>query len=369
MLFEVELEDLAICFVRPSGPVLISRLRRGSVKRINPAQQIHKILASTLQQMFQFQPIYQERVWGGRELENAFGRKLPPGSPIGESWEMVDRPEAQSKVLGGEFAGWTLRALIEQHGERLMGPRWPKSRPFPILVKWLDCRERLSLQVHPPASVAPELRGEPKTENWFIAAAAPGSSLIVGLKRGVTRAQFEQAIRDNTLESCVHRFPVVAGDSILVQSGRVHAIDAGNLILEIQQNSDTTYRVYDWGRVGLDGKPRQMHVAESLRSIAWDDFEPEPVRAANKAAVIADAKEFRIRRVPLVTGERLDFAGGEQPRILSVVSGRVRLGADNGCGDEAPQLGRVANVLLPFEAQIDCEALEPVVVLVTENFT
>jgi len=320
-----------------------------------------------MQQIFQFQPIYQERVWGGRELENAFARKLPPGAPIGESWEIVDRPEAQSKVLGGALDGWTLRAIIEQHGDKVMGPRWPKSRPFPILVKWLDCRERLSLQVHPPASVAPELRGEPKTENWFIAAAAPTASLIVGLKRGITRAQFEAAIHNNTLESCVHRFPVSAGDSILVESGRIHAIDAGNLILEIQQNSDTTYRVYDWGRVGLDGKPRQMHVTESLRSINWNDFEPEPIRAANKSAVIADAKEFRIRRVPLAKGERLHVAAREQPRILSVASGQVRLAVANG---GAPvQLGRGANVLLPFETQIDCEATEPVVVLLTENFS
>jgi mannose-6-phosphate isomerase len=249
-----------------------------------------------------------------------------------------------------------------------MGPRWPKARPFPILVKWLDCRERLSLQVHPPAAVAAELHGEPKTENWFIAAASANSSLIVGLKRGVTRTQFEQAIRNDTLESCVHRFPVAAGDSILVESGRLHAIDAGNLILEIQQNSDTTYRVYDWGRVGLDGKPRQMHVMESLRSIDWNDFEPEPVRAADKPAVIADAKEFRIRRVPLAKGEHLSLAAGEQPRILSVVSGLARLAVVNGFG-AATDLGSGANVLLPFETQFDCEAIEPVVLLLTENFT
>jgi len=322
-----------------------------------------------MQQFYQFQPIYQQRVWGGRELETAFDRQLPPGPPIGESWEMVDRPEAQSKVLGGPLGGWTLRALIEQHGEKVMGPRWPKSRPFPILIKWLDCRERLSLQVHPPASVAPALGGEPKTENWFIAAAAPNASLIVGLKRGVTRAQFEQAIQNNTLESCVHRFPVAAGDSILVESGRIHAIDAGNLILEIQQNSDTTYRVYDWGRVGLDGKPRQMHLSESLRSIDWNDFEPAPLRASNSPAVIADAKEFCIRRVPLAKGEHLRLAAREQPRILSIVSGQVRLAVATGSGASAPQLGRGVNVLLPFEAQIDCEAVEPVVLLLTENFS
>ena len=369
VLFEFELEDLAICFIQPSGPVAIPCRLRLSVKRNPHSPQIHKILANIMQQAFRFQPIYQERVWGGRELETVFSRTLPPGkAPIGESWEIVDRPEAQSKVVGGALDGWTLREVIERHGDQVMGPRWPKSKPFPILVKWLDCRERLSLQVHPPASVAAAFGGEPKTENWFIAAAAPKASLIVGLKRGVTRAQVEQAIRDNTLESCVHRFPVAAGDSILVESGRIHAIDAGNLILEIQQNSDTTYRVYDWGRVGLDGKPRQMHVAESLRSIDWNDFEPEPLRAADRPAVIAEAKEFRIRRVPLAKGERLRLAGGEQPRILSVVAGQVRLAVVNGSGDADSPLGRGANVLLPFEAQIDCEAMETGVLLLTENF-
>ena len=342
---------------------------RFSVKRNQRLPQIHKILANIMQQAFRFQPIYQERVWGGRELETVFSRTLPPGGgPIGESWEIVDRPEAQSRVVGGVLEGWTLREVIERCGEKVMGPRWPKAKPFPILVKWLDCRERLSLQVHPPASVAAVHGGEPKTENWFIAAAAAKASLIVGLKRGVTRAQVEQAIRDNTLESCVHRFPVAVGDSILVESGRLHAIDAGNLILEIQQNSDTTYRVYDWGRVGLDGKLRQMHVAESLRSIDWNDFEPEPLRASDKPAVIAEAKEFRIRRVPLAKGEHLRLAAGEQPRILSVVSGQARLAVANGDDGAVSQLGRGENILLPFEAQIDCEAMESVVLLLTENF-
>jgi mannose-6-phosphate isomerase len=315
-----------------------------------------------MQEILRFKPLYQDRVWGGRVLETKLGRALPASRPIGESWEIVDRPEAQSVINGGTLDGLSLRAAIESRGAAIMGPSWPVSRPFPILVKWLDCRERLSLQVHPPAAVAPELKGEPKTENWYIADCAPDSSLIVGLKRGVTREQFERAIHDNTLENCVHRFPVKAGDSILVHSGQIHAIDAGNLILEIQQNSDTTYRVYDWGRLGLDGKPRQMHVNESLKSIRWDDFEPEPVRGENAPAVIADAREFRIRRVPLVAGEALPISAGEQARILSVVSGRVRIGA----GGES--LVRGDNVVLPYSGSFVFEAVEPALLLITENF-
>lgn len=314
--------------------------------------------------ILRFAPLYQDRVWGGRNLETKLGRALPAGRPIGESWEIVDRPEAQSVIRDGALDGLTLRAAIEKHAAAIMGSAWAPARRFPILVKWLDCRERLSLQVHPPAAVAPELKGEPKTENWYIADCAPESRLIVGLKRGVTRAQFERALSANTLEECVHRFPVAPGDSILVHSGQIHAIDAGNLILEIQQNSDTTYRVYDWGRVGLDGKPRQMHVNESLKSIRWDDFEPAPVRGKNEPAVIAEAREFRIRRVPLAAGATLRIAAGEQARILSVVSGRV-----SGAAGFEGEIARGENVLLPYGGAFALTAGEPALLLLTENFS
>lgn len=313
-----------------------------------------------MKEFIRFQALYQERVWGGRALASSLGRTLPGTQPIGESWELVDRPEAQSVVVGGVFAGQTLRTVIESKGADVMGPKYPVSKPFPVLVKWLDCRERLSLQVHPPASVAPELGGEPKTENWYVAETVPGAGLLVGLKKGVSRAQFEKALQDNTLEQCVHRFPVAAGDSIFVESGRLHAIDAGNLILEIQQNSDTTYRVYDWGRVGLDGKPRKMHVTESLKSIKWDDFEPTPTRSAPTSGVLAECAEFRIRRVLLDRGEKLSFAAGEQPRILSVASGAL--------ASKAGALKRGDNVLLPYAGDFTFEAAEASILLVTENF-
>jgi len=321
-------------------------------------------------EVLRFQPLYQDRVWGGRALESALGRTLPPGRPIGESWEIVDRPEAQSVVRGGALAGQTLRSILTNHAAEIMGRAWPAEKPFPMLVKWLDCRERLSLQVHPPADVAAELHGEPKTENWFIAETAPGAHLIAGLRRGVTRGQFEQAIRDETLESCVHRFPVAAGDSILMSSGRVHAIDAGNLILEIQQNSDTTYRVYDWGRMGLDGKPRQLHVAESLRSIQWNDFEPAPQRAAPTSGVIADCPEFLIRRQVLGKGERLTIAPNEQPRLLSVVTGHLSL-ETKAHGEKTPGgdiFARGDNLVLPYAGQFTFQARDTAMVLVTENF-
>ena len=321
-----------------------------------------------MRELLRFAPIYQTRVWGGRALEAALGRSLPPVDPIGESWELVDRPEAQSVVAEGPMAGLSLRSLLERHAAAIMGPAWPAQRPFPILVKWLDCRERLSLQVHPPSSVAGELRGEPKTENWYIAETAPGSRLIVGLRKGVTRARFEAAAGAGNLEECVHSFNVAAGDSILVRSGQVHAIDAGNLILEIQQNSDTTYRVYDWGRFGLDGRPRQMHLAQSLRSIDWNDFEPAPLRSAPTSGVIADCAEFRIRRVVLDPGQRLHLRAGEEPRLVSVVRGSLDATAESGGPRARFRLARGDTVLAPFAGAFTFAAESAAIALVTEGF-
>lgn len=310
-----------------------------------------------------FVPLYQERVWGGRALAEFPGRTLPADRPIGESWEIVDRPEAQSVIADGPLAGLTLHAALVARSADLMGPFWRIGRPFPILVKWLDCADRLSLQVHPPAELAPAMGGEAKTENWFIAATRPGAALIVGLRPGVDRAAFERAIADGTLEQCVNRVPVAPGDSVLVRSGIVHAIDAGNLILEIQQNSDTTYRVYDWGRLGLDGKPRQLHLEESLRSIRWDAGQPPFVRREDRAAVIADCDEFRLRRVPLAGGDRLSFLAGEQCRLLHVVEGSVVCPS---AGDRAYRRGE--NVLLPYASALEFVAPDRALVLVTENF-
>lgn len=307
----------------------------------------------------QFKPLYQERVWGGHALESFLGRKLPGTTPIGESWELVDRPEAQSVVTGGPWAGLTLRQVMAEHAADIMGPSWPATRPFPILVKWLDCRERLSLQVHPPARVAAQLGGEPKTENWYVAHAEPGAAVLAGLKPGVDAARFRAALQDNSAGSLVHRLPTMAGDSLLIPSGVMHAIDGGNMILEIQQNSDTTYRVYDWGRVGLDGKPRAMHVEQSMISLEANTAPaPQLVRGPG---VLAQCHEFTIRQQVLRAGETRSFVRGQQARILSVVAGEID-GAE----------GRLAlgdNVLLPYAGGFSFAAKTDATVLVTEDFS
>jgi len=306
-------------------------------------------------------PIFQARVWGGDALRATLGRSLPGGEPIGESWEVVDRPEADSVIAEGAHAGRTLGQLRRAQPEALLGPHWPADRPFPILVKWLDCRERLSLQVHPPAAIAPALGGEPKTEVWYLAATAPGAALLAGLRPGVSREQFESSLAKQDLEPLIHRFTVAPGDSLFVPSGRIHAIDAGCLILEIQQNSDTTYRVYDWGRVGLDGKPRALHVAESIASIDWDDVAPEPLRDAGGERVLADAPEFHLRQVELAEGQHLEFAARSGARILSVVSGGLSAG-------DGRVVERGDNIVLPYAGHHRFTATAATRLLVTERF-
>ena len=309
----------------------------------------------------QFKPIYQERVWGGRWLSEEFSRVLPGENPIGESWEIVDRPEAQSVCTR---TGMTLRELLKNRSAEIMGPGFNPSERFPILVKWLDCSDRLSLQVHPPATIAKELGGEPKTECWYLADTRPEAALIVGLKRGVTRVQFEQAIENEALEPLLHRFPVKPGQSILLESGRLHAIDAGNLILEIQQNSDTTYRVYDWGRKGLDGQPRELHVDQSLKSIDFSDFEPEATPAAIDHAdtVLAQCPQFRIRQLEFNEGEALGPPQQPTPLIVSVLNGKL----ENQRSGELYQKG--TNLLLPYswDGRLLCK--QRCKILVTEGF-
>ncbi len=306
------------------------------------------------------EPLYQERVWGGRNLESFLRRKLPQDKVIGESWEIVDRPEAQSKFESGV----TLRTLIERESAHIMGPEWDPQRPFPILVKWLDCQARLSLQVHPPASIAPELGGEPKTENWYIADAKEDAALILGLKHGVTQDAFEAGIETTSLEPLLHRIPSKPGDSVLVESGRLHAIDAGNLILEIQQNSDTTYRVYDWGRVGLDGKPRTLHLEESIKSIDFNDFEPDTLKHRSGDHVLADCAEFRIRKFEMnAESEPLNIAANQQARMLHVVEGEVIDSLSEGIARKGD------NLILPYGAAFELSSKGNSTFLMTDNFS
>lgn len=265
-----------------------------------------------------FTPIHQSRIWGGRRMETLLGQTLPDTStPFGEAWAVSDRPEAQSTTTDG----LTLHNLWTQHRAEVFGEDAPAADRFPLLMKILDACDDLSIQVHPPAAMAEQLKGEPKTEMWFIAHADPGAKIYAGLKQGVTQTDFEAALANGTVAEVVHVIEARTGDCLFIPSGRVHAIGAGLLIYEIQQNSDTTYRVFDWNRVGLDGKPRDLHVQESLQSIDFTDFEPtvqhmEPDGTLVKCAYF----DVRLRSHPGAIGNT-----GESVTV-AVVSGEITVG-------------------------------------------
>jgi mannose-6-phosphate isomerase len=231
-------------------------------------------LPSAITSPLTFEPIFMERIWGGRRLESEFGKKLPPQKSIGESWEIVDRPEAQSVVRDGPLRGVSLHELWMQHRNRFFG-ELPDAPRFPILVKLLDAREKLSLQVHPPQRIAAQLGGEPKSEFWYVAAADPGAQLFAGFRQPITQVQFEHAVCAGAAADHVHSIKVKPGDAMFLPAGRFHAVGTGIVLIEIQQNSDTTYRVFDWNRVDEKGRSRQLHISQALQSIDFNDLQPQ----------------------------------------------------------------------------------------------
>ena len=277
-----------------------------------------------------FQPIFKERIWGGRNLAALYHKALPEGKRIGESSEISDRPGDESVIANGPLQGKTLHWLMEHHAGELLGPRAKMPPRFPLLVKIIDAQETLSLQVHPPAERALKLGGEPKTEMWYVAQAGAGAELFVGLRKGVDRSEFENKLACQTVAECFHRVPVKAGDAMFLPSGRVHALGAHTVIFEIQQNSDTTYRVFDWNRVDDQGKPRQLHVEHSLASIDFDDFEPSLLPAAT-----SPARPGLVR--PLVKNELFEVSlrqmsssdttalGQGQMEIIGITEGALRI--------------------------------------------
>lgn len=223
------------------------------------------------------EPAYKDYIWGGSRIPVVFNRALPAGT-YAESWELSDRPEGMSHVANGRLKGESLAALTSRFGGKLLGRGLSPTR-FPLLVKLIDARERLSLQVHPGDTHEARGEGEAKTEAWHILDAPERGRVIAGLKKGTTEASFLEALRNNKLRGILRSVPVTAGDTVFIPGGRLHAIGEGLLILEVQQNSNTTYRVHDWDRVDTRGKPRELHLEQALRVIQWSDAQPVKVRS------------------------------------------------------------------------------------------
>ncbi len=248
-----------------------------------------------------FKPLYQERIWGDQNLNKLFGRPLPEGKKIGESWELVDRPEACSEIESGPSLApgtrQSIHTLWQDKRLDVFGTRAPDLARFPILIKLLDCQDNLSVQVHPQRGQG----GEPKTEMWYFLESTPDAKIYAGLKKGTTRERFEKAIGTPELPQLLSAIHPQQSDAMFLPSGRVHAIGGGNVILEIQQNSDTTYRVDDWGRVDDQGRPRALHREQALASIRFDDFEPQ----------FAQPHGERVLQCPFFSVERAFIYPGE----------------------------------------------------------
>jgi mannose-6-phosphate isomerase len=267
---------------------------------------------------FSFLPILKPRVWGGRRLAS-LGKTLGGEAPIGESWELSNLAEGQSLVAEGPLGGTPLGELVRERAPELLGPVRLDGGAFPLLVKYIDAAETLSVQVHPDAAISARLGGRPKSEAWYILDAKPGAVIYLGLRPGTSRVELEAAIAADRLETLLRVRPVRPGDVVPVVPGTIHAIGAGVLLAEVQQPSDTTYRLYDWGRLGLDGKPRALHLAEALQSIVFEQA-PDPLRAPARI----DLGVFQLEVVSVGVADPLELEGAG-PLVLVGLEGEPRL--------------------------------------------
>lgn len=303
-----------------------------------------------------FAPRLKHYMWGGRRLADLFGRDLPEGV-VAESWEVSGHASEPSLVDRGPLAGRDLPVLVAEYGVSLVGARGREAAErgvFPLLVKLLDATHALSVQVHPDNeyAAAHNLDEPGKTEMWYVLHAEQGACIIHGLRAGIDRAALRRAVSRGTVPDCLNRVPVEAGDAILVPAGTVHGILSGIVLVEIQQCSDTTYRIHDWDRSGPDGRPRQLHIERALEVIDFAGAGPVSVAprlvhegGGVKREVVAECEHFVVDRVSIDAG--CDFEAlldGETCEVWGVLSGAATL--EGGCGG-ALRLGSIGFALLP----------------------
>ena len=271
-------------------------------------------------------PVFKQRIWGGRRLQEVFGKDLPPGRKIGESWEIADLHEGRSTIGNGPLAGQTLGEVVRRHTPEIAGKRdFPA--PFPLLVKFLDAQDVLSVQVHPDPETCRRMgKGDPKTECWYIIQAQPGAVIYKGLKKGVTRERFAKAIEDGTAADFVAAIPVQPGQCHFMPAGTVHSLGAGLLIAEIQTPSDTTYRVFDWNRLDTTGKPRPLHIAEALESIHFETTpEKLPVTTIGR---LVDCEYFKVDKGHQASSGELLIGRGCLRVLIFLTGGGVIVSRD-----------------------------------------
>ncbi|HYG74475.1 MAG TPA: type I phosphomannose isomerase catalytic subunit [Planctomycetota bacterium] len=285
-------------------------------------------------------PVLVERVWGGNRLQSMFGKPIPAGKVIGESWELCDRADVQSVIAEGTCEGRTLADVIAENPAQVLGKSL--SGRFPLLVKYIDAGTALSVQVHPDDAGAKKYNDLGKSECWVVLHAEPGAEIIRGLKPGTTREDYASAVAEDRIEDVLNKFNPRTGDLVALPAGMVHAIGAGLVVAEIQQSSDITFRIYDYKRLGLDGKPRKLHIDEALSAIKFDNsfdaFEGDmsrntvaPKIESRRAGVLTEAmlrgKYFTLNRYTLDPASRFTLPeNADAARVLMAIAGSGKLG-------------------------------------------
>jgi len=294
------------------------------------------------------EPVYKSLIWGGGRIAADYARHGTP-TVCAESWEVAAHPEGACRVTNGPFAGETLDTLAARFGTDLTGTKAPDPTRFPLLVKIIDARDTLSVQVHPNEKTAVVTGGEPKTEMWYVLGTTPDAALYAGLKPGTTAATLRASLANGTTASCLPRLAVAPGQALFIPGGLVHAIGAGCLIYEVQQSSNTTYRLFDWNRTDAAGNPRQLHIEAAFQSIDWNlppptmiTPVPRPDGNGNRRATVVSCPFFTVDR--LLCDREIPLAGSPETfQILFVEHGRGILRA---AGSDAP-MRTGDSVLLP----------------------
>ncbi|MBN8574315.1 MAG: class I mannose-6-phosphate isomerase [Candidatus Kapabacteria bacterium] len=276
-----------------------------------------------------FSPAFHARVWGGRNLEKFLEKKLPAQSIIGESWEIYDT----NIIINGEYSGHTLKELLSQFPREIGGTLYDGG-DFPLLVKFLDAQDWLSVQVHPNDELAQSLEGQPrgKTECWYVVEAEPDAAIIYGFSERITAQDFRDAIDNGNVKELLHFVNVKKGDFIFVPAGTIHALGKGVIIYELQQTSDTTYRLYDWDRLGLDGAPRELHIDKGLICTDFSLIRPslhlETTSFRHKDYTeeqLTDNPYFSLQRITDFTGIKEYSFDGTAAQIITILEGIITI--------------------------------------------
>jgi mannose-6-phosphate isomerase len=300
-----------------------------------------------------FTPILKRIIWGGRKLGERLGKPIGDERDYAESWDLVDRADDQSVVADGPLAGWSIQQLVTRYGSELLG-KHAGIASFPLLLKYLDCQRVLSVQVHPDDSYArkmpkPDLG---KTEAWYIVDAAPHSLIYAGLREGVDREALAAAIAAGRTEDVLHSFHPTAGQCLFIPAGTVHALGDGLLVAEVQQSSDTTFRLFDWNRVDSNGKARELHIDQALDVTDYSrgPVHPQvPTKCQDGWLSLVDCDKFRLRQAKFEFLGPNDFPIADQnsPVVLMVISGKAEV---HGKRWEPRSMSAGQTVLLPANA-------------------